>query len=163
LSTGTPSISAAVWRDDRVAAGADVGHVGLDGHRAAAIDAHARRRLRDMVVAERRGDPHADHQRPSRTLRGRASRTAPAEALGAVRRHCTSWRCENGRPSFSGSTWVSLRMRSSIRVDAELLGELVDRDLERHHSRGLAGARIALPSGRSSGARRVPSCGSAPA
>ena len=47
-------------RDDRVRAGADVGHVGLDSDRAAVVEPHARARLRHDVVAERRRDAHAD-------------------------------------------------------------------------------------------------------
>jgi hypothetical protein len=77
-------------------------------------------------------------QRPSRTCRAwrcacssrSARRRAQAlDAAGAAR---------TAAPGFSGSTWVSLRMRNSTGIDAELLGHLVHGDLQRHHARRLA-------------------------
>ena len=136
-------------RDDRVAAGADVGHVGLDRDDAAAVEPHARRRLRDQVVAEGGGDAHADQPAPVAHLaRLRALRLLQPKRSAPVRRHSTSWRCENGgSPAFGGlgSSTAGCRHLRVVedaeldRIEAELLRHLVHRDLERHHARRLAG------------------------
>ena len=66
-----------------------------------------------------------------------------------------SWRCENGRSGFSGSTWVSLRMRNSI-GSMPSFSAISSIAISSAIMPGASpGARMALPSGRSSIASRV--------
>ena len=126
-------------RDDRVAAGADVGHVGLDRHDA--VDCRAARApptSSSRLLRNAAAMPMPTSQRPSRVWPGCGLRLLQPKRSAPTRRHSMSWRCENGRSGFSGSTWVSLRMRNSIGIEAELLGHFVHRDFQRHHARRLA-------------------------
>ena len=118
--------------------------------------------------------PMPTSQCPSRVWPGCALRLLQPKRSAPRRRHSTSWRCENGIgefslsfgtcdcgsceggcPGLSGSTWVSLRMRnstgsmpsfsaiSSIAISSAIMPG------------ASPGARIALPSGRSSTASRI--------
>ena len=143
-------------RDDRVAAGADVGHVGLDRDDAVAVEPDARARFHQQIVAERRR--HADADQPvavahlarlrdcacsSRSVRRPGAGTRPA---GAAR---------TAAPDVSGSTWVSLSMRNSTgsRPSFSAISSIA---ISSAIMPGASpGARIALPSGRSSTASRI--------
>ncbi|NGO51658.1 hypothetical protein G6N73_10785 [Mesorhizobium camelthorni] len=69
--------------DDGVAAGADIGHVGLDRHHAAIVEPDARRRFRQQIVAEAWGDTHADEPAPVASAAGRGVALVPSEPLRA--------------------------------------------------------------------------------
>jgi len=99
-SSGTLIVSAAVWRDDRVRAGADVGHVGLDDDTAAAFEPHPGADLVSRLLRKAAATPMPISQSPPDRSRLRVA-PAPAEALRPRRRHSTSLRCENGRSGFS--------------------------------------------------------------
>ena len=126
--------------DDRVAAGADVGHVGFDRDDATACRAARARRTSSASCC---GTPAATpmpisqspvaHRCPaSDCASSQPKRSAPR------RRHSTSWRCENGRSRLLRIDLGIVEDAELDRVDAELLRHLVHRDLERHHARRLA-------------------------
>ena len=147
----------AAWRqlgDDGVAAGADVGRIGPRPSRVRRARAAARAGFHDQVVAKRVAatpvvvEPAAGAggrtglRCASRSARHGAAGTRPAGAA----RSAVAGRAD--RPACRCGCQLD-------RIEAELFGKLVDRDLQRHQSRCLAGARLsALPSGRSSVARR---------
>ena len=132
--------------DDRVGAGADVGHVGLDRDEAAGIEPDPRRRFHDQIVAERGGDAHADQPAPvARPARLRAA-LAPAEALRADAQALDEAALREWPCGLLGIDLGVVADAELDRVQTELLRHLVHGDLERHHARRLAGRthRIAL-------------------
>ena len=82
--------------------------------------------------------PMPTSQRPSRTWPGCGLRLLQPKRSAPVRRHSTSWRCENGRSGFSGIDLGVVEDAELDRIEAELLGHLVHGDLQRHHARRLA-------------------------
>ena len=158
-SSGTPIISAAVCADDGVAASADVGHVGF--HRDDAVARPAVTRAADFITRLLRkaaATPMPISQRPSRSLRGlrhcagssrtcrrpccrHFDQTAAARTCApfSLDRNCVSLMHPERRPdpgrSFSAIS--SIAISNAIRPGAS------------------PGARIALPSGRSSTASRI--------
>jgi len=99
--------------------------------------------------------PRPTSQRPSRTWPGSARRWLQPKRWAPVRRHSMSWRCEKGRSGFSGSTWVSLMTRNSTGSMPSLVA-ISSMAISSAIMPGASpGARMALPSGRSSTARRV--------
>src|SRR4029077_6482112 len=129
--------------DDRVAAGADVSHVGLDRHDAAIVEPDARGRLGDLVVAKCGRHAHADQPtslarlaRPSRAPVPTESLGASAEALdqltlrkGVARRRRTyfgfldSLRIVRGRTAgIIGHDLGIVEDAELDRIEAELLG-----------------------------------------
>ena len=92
---------------------------------------------------------------PSRIEPGRGMRRLHPKRSAPRRRHWTSWRSEYGRFGFSGSTWVSLRTRNSTgsMPSFSAISSMATSSAMRPGAS--PGARMALPSGRSSTARRV--------
>ena len=82
--------------------------------------------------------PMPTSQRPSRALPGSGLRRLQPKRSAPMRRHWTSCRWEKGRLGFSGSTWVSLRMRNSTGSSPSFSAISSDGDLQRHHARRLA-------------------------
>ena len=129
-------------RDDGVAAGADVGHVGLDRHHAAGRSSRTRAPdLVSMVVAKApRPRPCRPASCPSRTCAGFGCALATSRSdRRRCFRHCDQLslrerprRLSRGRPGCRSCT------RNSIGSMPRLLGHLVHRDLQRHQPRRLA-------------------------
>jgi hypothetical protein len=152
--------------DDRVAAGADVGHVGFDRHDAAAVEPDPRRRLHDLVAAEGRGHAHADQPAAVAHL-GRAAgrrwlqpkRSAPVRRQLDQRERRPCEKCPRSGPLRGGLTsGIDLGVVEDAeldRIECQLLGHLVHGDLQRHHAGRLARRAHGVASGRSSTASRV--------
>ena len=99
--------------------------------------------------------PMPINQWPSRTLAGVGLRCDQPKRCAPLRRHAMKGRVENGRCGCSGSTWVSLTMRSCT-------GSMPTRSASSSMATSSAiipgaspGARMALPSARSSTASRT--------
>ena len=69
--------------EDRIGAGADVGHGQLDGQPAIALQARACARVLQEVAADCRGDAHPDEPAPVANARGLGDASLPTEAGGA--------------------------------------------------------------------------------
>jgi hypothetical protein len=134
-------------RDDRVAAGADVRHVGFDRHDAVAVQPHPSARVHGHVVADGRGHAHADQPTPiAHLFPGFALRSRQPNCSAPVRSASTSLRCRERRSGFR----IDLRVVDDAKVATgsmpSFFGHLVHRGFERHHSRRFARRphRIAL-------------------
>jgi hypothetical protein len=143
--------------DDGVAAGADVGHIGLDRHDAALVEPHARRRLRQQVVAEGGCDARC---RPASGRRAPGPAAACARTSRSAPRRCGSTRsaaasrtagADSASPGLLGlriaRRWLGWKVRIDLRVvddaefdrvDSQLFRRLVHRDFQRHQARRLA-------------------------
>ncbi|MNL12306.1 hypothetical protein D3C87_1331700 [compost metagenome] len=91
---------------------------------------------------------------PAFVAPGLGLRACQPKRSAPSRRHCTNCRCENGRAGFSGSTCVSLRMRNctgSMPAFSAISSMAISSAIMPGAS---PGARMALPSGRSSVASR---------
>ena len=126
-------------RDDRVAAGADVGHVGGDRHHALAVDPDARARLHVHVVAERRRHAKADQPVAVADLRRLRVAPVPAELRRAFLETADEVAVGELSLRLLGVDQRIVDDAETNRVHAQLLRHLVHRDLERHHARRFAG------------------------
>ncbi len=124
--------------DDRVAAGADVGHVGLDRHPALAVEPDAGGRLRHLIVAERGGDAHADQPAPVADLAGLGRTLVPAEAPGADAKALDQLALGEGARGVSGIDLGIVEDAELDRVHSQLFRHLVHGDLQGHQARRLA-------------------------
>ena len=125
--------------DDRVAAGADVGHVGLDHDLAGLLQPHAGAGLHDEVVAEGRRHAHADQPAAVADLAGASATPGPAEPVGAGAQALVQTALRE-RPA--GLLRIDLGVVDDAQLDrvhAQLLGQFVDRHFQRHQARSLAG------------------------
>ncbi len=94
-------------------------------------------------------------QLPSRLSPGRAERRDQPKRSAPTRKHSSRRRIEKGRSGFSGSTWVSLSTRKAI-GSSPSFSAISSIAISSAISPGASpGARMALPSGRSSSARRI--------
>jgi hypothetical protein len=125
-------------REDRVAARADIGHVGFDAGAAVGGERHARFRIHHQVDAHRGGDAQADqpfavaHGAGCRRAAGPAKiLRAPIEALnqGAGRERRAGHRIDLGLVQFA----------EVDRIAAAFLGQFVDRGFQREHTDRFAG------------------------
>jgi len=129
--------------DDGVAAGTDVGHVGLDRDDAAIVEPHARRRFHDEVVAERGGHAHADQPAALAGLAGQRIALVPAETISAGAQAVDEAALRETVARVFGIDLRVLRTRRSM-DRAQALRHLVDGDLQRHHAGASPGARMAF-------------------
>ena len=108
-----------------------------------------------MWLRKAEATPMPTSQRPSRTCAGCALRFDQPNRAAPSFRQRTSWRSENRRSGFSGSPCVSLRTRNapgSMRSFSAISSIAISSAFMPGAS---LGARIALPSGKSSTARRI--------
>ncbi|MNS75252.1 hypothetical protein D3C72_1087600 [compost metagenome] len=125
-------------RDDGVAAGADVGHVGFHDDLAGCVQTHARGRFHHQVIAKRRRHAHA-HQPAAFTPRARPR--APVGPPEVVRPHTQAFNQAPLRERALGRGGVHLRVVAHTefhRVQLGGLGHFVHRDLQRHQPRRFA-------------------------
>ena len=124
--------------DDRVRAGADVGHVRLDrDDRRACRAAPARRTWSARLLRKPIASPWPTSQRPRGSAPGVGLRLSQPKRSAPRRAHSTSWRTENGRSGSPGRPGF-VEDAELERIEPELLRHLVHGDLERHHARRLA-------------------------
>ncbi len=126
-------------RDDRVAAGSDVGHVGFDSYRPIAVEADACRGFFVEIVAERRGDAHADEPAPVARRAGFRLAAVPAEFLGAEFEALVEAALRKAPLGFFGIDLRVVEHAERDRIEAELFRHFVDRDFQRHQSGRFAG------------------------
>src|SRR3546814_8194332 len=69
-------------RYDRIAAGADIGHISLDHYRAPPIQSHTRGRFREQIVPKRRSDAHPHQPAAFAPLARLRAAGAPSEEIG---------------------------------------------------------------------------------
>ena len=106
-----------------------------------------------MLLRKAAATPIPTSQRPSWVTPGAARRLQPNRSAPSWR-HRTSWRWENGRSGFIGSTLVSFMTRKatgSMPSFSAISSMAISSTIMPGAS---PGARMALPSGRSSSARR---------
>ena len=124
--------------DDRVAAGADVSHVDLDRHDAAVIEADARARFGEEIIAERGGYSHADQPLPVADRAGLGAALVPTEAIGADAQTFDKLALRKRPRGIFGINLRIVENAERDRIEPELFGELVDGDFQGHHARCLA-------------------------
>ena len=124
--------------DDAVAAGADIGHVGLDGDDALAVQPHPGRRFGDRRATD--GRRHANPNQPAPfPPAGRCSiALLPAKVI------CACLQALHQLPARKWSPWVGRVDLGVIddakfdRIQPQFFRHLVHRDFERHHARRFA-------------------------
>lgn len=125
-------------RDDRVGAGANVGHVGLHNHPALAVKPDPRRRLHCRCAAIARRHAHADQPVPFPDLRRPGVALVPVEALRAFAQAAHQVAVGELLGRIAGYHLGLVEDAERDRVEAQLLGHFVHRHFQRHVARCFA-------------------------
>ena len=125
-------------RDDRVGAGADVGHVGLDNHAALAVKPDPRRRLHRRCAAIARGHAHADQPVSFPDLRRPGVALVPVEALRTFAEAAHQVAVGELLGRIAGHDLGLVEDAERDRVETQLLGHFVHRHFQRHVARCFA-------------------------